>query len=406
MEEVLIWFSDKWLYLAIPVISALVGWGTNILALRMTFQPLEFIGIPPYLGWQGIIPNRAAFMAGKAVDLLTENLITIEERFNEIDPHKVVEKMEPELNRISKRIINEVMDAQAPLVWFGVPGPVKQNIYQRAGKDLPKIMEEMVGEIKSKITEFFDLKDAVIKTLTRNKILLNRMFLKCGEEEFKFIERSGLYFGFLFGLIQMVLWYFFQPWWLLPLGGLFIGYATNWLAIKLIFHPLHPRRILFWKVHGIFLKRQKEVSAEYGKIVAHEILNAKNIYENLLYGKASDKLVSIIQEHVQKAIDTTAGQSKEFIKLIAGEKKYGTIKNLACSGVMEDLRVTVSHLYGYTEEALDMENTLRDRMASLPYEDFQGFLRPVFQEDEFKLILVGGILGCMAGFIQLLLFSI
>jgi len=53
-----------------------------------------------------------------------------------------------------------------------------------------------------------------------------------------------------------------------------------------------------------------------------------------------------------------------------------------------------------------MENTLRDRMAGLSYKDFQGFLRPVFQEDEFKLILVGVILACMAGFLQQLLFSI
>lgn len=37
---------NYWLYLSIPVVSAIVGWGTNVVALKMTFFPIEFFGIP------------------------------------------------------------------------------------------------------------------------------------------------------------------------------------------------------------------------------------------------------------------------------------------------------------------------------------------------------------------------
>mgnify|MGYP007000240031 len=50
---------EFWQYLSIPVIAALIGWSTNWLAIKMTFYPLEFIGKPPLLGWQGIIPSKA-----------------------------------------------------------------------------------------------------------------------------------------------------------------------------------------------------------------------------------------------------------------------------------------------------------------------------------------------------------
>ena len=53
--------------LSIPVIGAIVGWGTNVVALKMTFYPLEFTGISPYLGWQGIIPAKAESMAARTV---------------------------------------------------------------------------------------------------------------------------------------------------------------------------------------------------------------------------------------------------------------------------------------------------------------------------------------------------
>ncbi|MEO0639934.1 MAG: hypothetical protein AAFY70_09425, partial [Bacteroidota bacterium] len=83
---------EFWQFASIPLISALVGWGTNVLAIKMTFYPLNFWGIKP-LGWQGIIPSKAGEMAGKAVDLLTEKLITIEERFDQIEPERVAEEM-------------------------------------------------------------------------------------------------------------------------------------------------------------------------------------------------------------------------------------------------------------------------------------------------------------------------
>ena len=38
--------------------------------------------------------------------------------------------------------------------------------------------------------------------------------------EFKFIERSGLYFGFLFGIIQMFVWIVYPAGWVLPAAGL------------------------------------------------------------------------------------------------------------------------------------------------------------------------------------------
>ena len=54
----------------------------------------------------------------------------------------------------------------------------------------------------------------------------------------------------------------------------------------------------------------------------------------------------------------------------------------------------------YMTEALDLERTLRDKMAALPPGEFERLLHPVFEEDEFKLIILGGILGVCIGLLQ------
>jgi len=395
--------TTYWEYILIPIISAVIGWGTNVLALKMTFYPLDFIGIRPYFGWQGIIPAKAARMAGMAVDLMTTNLIKIEDQFARLDPKTVSREMKPELDRVAVEIINKVAQAQFPTLWkYATPG-MKKRIYSDVAKDLPAVVEEMMVDFKNNITDLFDLRGMVIDTLLEDKTLLNTIFIKCGEKEFKFIENSGFYFGFIFGLLQMWLWFYYTNWWILPVAGLIVGYATNWLALKLIFSPQKPIRIGKFVIQGLFIKRQKEVAVEYAKIISLRILTAENVYDNILYGKASDRLSEIVQFHIQKIVDQV-GDNYGNVMEVMSKKRIDVIRNIVAFHFDYDFPIIIRKIYDYTEEALDIENTLRDKMSGLAPEEFQSFLRPVFQEDELKLILVGAFLGLVAGLVQLYAF--
>jgi uncharacterized membrane protein YheB (UPF0754 family) len=399
--------ADFWKFASIPFISALVGWVTNVIALKMTFYPLEFFGIWK-IGWQGIIPSRAGAMAGKSVDLLTENLLSIEDRFDQIEPERVSEEMEPALNRLTVKIMEETMEAQAPILWESTPQMIKNRLLMKAAEDLPEVVEDLMQDVKNHITELFDLRAMVIEVLEGDRELLNQIFLKVGEKEFRFIERSGLYFGFLFGLVQMTFFgaAMYMGWpsgWILPTAGLLVGWATNVLALKMIFEPLRKRKIGAWTFQGLFILRQMEVADAYARIVASRILTSRNIFDRLLSGPASERLMSLVELHVKRAVDATAGISKPLFQLTQGTQRYIQIKQMMARRFAEELPQSVRHLFDYAEEALDIENTLRTKMQGLGPVEFVSFLRPVFQEDEWKLILVGALLGLLAGWVQLLL---
>ena len=401
MIDFLIEYKDLFLYLSIPLTSAFVGWGTNVLAIKMTFYPLEFKGIPPFLGWQGIIPSKAVKMSTTSVDLWTSKLVSVKELFEQIDPKAVAKEMRPEFDRISKEIMDEIMAIQAPDAWDKIPASLKKIIYMRISKDMPQIVTEIMTDVKNNIENIFDIKEMVIKRLTQDKELLNNMFLKCGKEEFKFIERSGLYFGFIFGLIQMIIWYFFPYFWILPLFGLLVGYATNWLALKLIFEPVKPIKFLGMKFQGLFIKRQNEVSKEYAFMLAHDIFTFDRIFTAIINGPTKEKFVNLVASHANKAIDDAVGISEPVIKLVTGKRKYEKMKNIVIDKTVQEIPKSVQPVFPYAEEAMDLETTFRIRMQALSSADFVNFLRPVFQEDELKLILVGAVLGMLAGIGQL-----
>jgi len=390
-------------YLSIPIVSALVGWITNIVALQMTFYPIEYFGVRPF-GWQGIIPSKASKMASIAVELWTTKLLDIGTQFSKIEPEMVAQEMGPAIDNLSRQIIDEVMEAKLSKIWDKTPHAIKQNVYEKVSQNLPIIVEEMMKDVKVNLTEMLDLRYLAISSLTKNKTLLNQMFLKCGEQEFKFIKKSGLYFGFLFGLIQMMVWYFFPLWWILPLFGVLVGFITNYLALKLIFRPLNPIHIGKFAIQGMFIKRQVEVATEYAHIVASRILTIENIFEYIIRGPGSEKLKKIVQSQIEHTIDETAGLIKSLVEISTGSKLFNYMSNIACFRFMQELPMNIRHVFGYAENALNLKQILRDKMIELTPVEFEAFLHPVFQEDETTLILIGAVLGGIAGMVQYLLF--
>ncbi len=55
----------------------------------------------------------------------------------------------------------------------------------------------------------------------------------------------------------------------------------------------------------------------------------------------------------------------------------------------------------FSGEAVDLQGELESRMAALDRPSYEGVLRPAFQQDEWKLILAGAVLGATAGILQL-----
>jgi uncharacterized membrane protein YheB (UPF0754 family) len=250
----------------------------------------------------------------------------------------------------------------------------------------------------------WDVKTQVVGAMTRDKGIIVELFQRCGREEFIFIRRSGLYFGFLFGIVQMFQWLLWDPWWSLAVGGAAVGYATNWLALTLMFSPVNPVRLPFGlTLHGAFLRRQHEVSGEFAELLRRRVLTAELIWKEILTSPGTRDVFRDIlrrktmdQMEKARAFDPAIGLAAA----VVGSKSWNAVVDAVATRVEADLPKHLPLVYAYSDERLDLEKTLREKMRGLSGEEFEGVLHPVFQEDELTLILVGAFLGLLAGFAQ------
>jgi len=408
LEEHGVTSADVLKYASIPIVSTIFTYCHIWAALYMTFYPVLYRGclqIPGTncgCGWQGIVPNKAETMARKSVHLMTTKLISVQEVFSRIDPGIVAEELDPVLHNTLTHIIHEVAMQEEPELWHSLPFAVKNELIAKAREDAPVVIQAMMLDVKMNIQDIFDLADMVVRTLMRDPNLLNTMFIKCGYDELIFIRDCGGYMGAVFGVIQVALWIFYSKGWMLPTFGLVVGLLSNWIALKMIFEPVEPRPVFGGRIvlQGLFLKRQKEVSIEYGKIVAGKILSSKNLIPAIITGRCSDKLFELIHKHVHGACDRYTGVSRPFIKLMTGTAKYNHCKHMVGERLIASLSDTMRHVEKHLDQSMDLENLLREKMCALPARDFEDLLHPVFQEDEWKLVLMGGVLGVFVGCMQ------
>jgi uncharacterized membrane protein YheB (UPF0754 family) len=179
-----------------------------------------------------------------------------------------------------------------------------------------------------------------------------------------------------------------------------VGGFINWLAIVMIFNPKHPRKFGPFTLHGLFMRRQNEVAVAYSKMVADELLNPQNIIDGILKGPLSDGLFRIISKHVKAAIDKEAGLVKPFLQFMIGTQTYIEMKNRAVDKILLEAPKLLKNVHDYSKAAMDIETSLREKLISLPVEDFEDMLHPVFKEDEWILIALGVVLGGLVGYLQ------
>lgn len=191
-----------WNLISLPIVAALIGWGTNVIAIKMLFWPREPIRI---FGWEflGVLPKRRLDIARSIADVLNDDILPLAELMDAVNT--------PETRQRVAQLITEGLIAK-------VGRFLPSFIMDYAGNRLHQHLEELVaGELENLIPQ---LASQLSQELQSNKFLgsfveekiksfdlvqLEEMVLKVAKNELRYIELFGALLGLLIGLIQVLL---------------------------------------------------------------------------------------------------------------------------------------------------------------------------------------------------------
>lgn len=190
---------------------------------------------------------------------------------------------------------------------------------------------------------------------------------------------------------------------LLPFISAFIGWITNWVAIKMLFHPKTEKRFLGIRFQGIFPKRQQQFAEKLGSLVARELISFDEIATKINSPATVTKALPIIETHVNHFIDT---KLKEEIPLLSMFISGGTIDKVK-KGIVHEVEIMIPEMLGGLlhgmKSELDVEKIVVQKVASFSSDKLEDILMSIMKK-EFKFVeLVGAVLGFLIGLLQVAL---
>jgi hypothetical protein len=425
------WVRDlNWVHVVtIPVFTGVVGFLINWSGLWMLFSPVRFHGftvpglreiagvlprkvqeVPGLLdggiGWQGIVPARAAKMGSIAVDKAIAKLGTPSEFYQQLEPDKIAEHIVVVFRPEIPGLVNEVMRKEHPRLWRDLPRPVRDAVIERVQAQLPAVVTRVTDEIGVHIDQLLDPKIMVIDHFSANPALVVRIFRDFGQRELNLMVAFGFVFGFLLGVPVAIIDSIVHQWWLLPILGVVVGWMTNALGMWLIFEPPEPRRIMGIKVQGLFPRRQHEAAKVYAQIIADEVITLERIGDFLLDGPRGDRTRQMLATAMRPAIDRALGPARGVVRVAMGSERFDTIRDSVAREAVGRTLTPFKDPEFSRRQSEKIRVLIERRTQELPPRDFVDMMRSAIREDEWMLYVHGAAMGLAGGFLHVAIFGI
>lgn len=186
----------------------------------------------------------------------------------------------------------------------------------------------------------------------------------------------------------------------IPVISAFIGYITNLIAIKMLFHPRKPLKVFGFTIQGIFPKRQKQFATKLGKLVGEELLSFQDIEEKITREDNIKKLHPVIESHIDDFLRNKLGSKMPMIAMFIGDKTITELKGIFIQELEAIFPDIMKNYIGNLRQDLDLEKIVTKKVEEFSSDRLESILYQIMAK-EFRFVeILGGILGFLIGLIQ------
>src|ERR1700759_5651023 len=194
-------------------------------------------------------------------------------------------------------------------------------------------------------------------------------------------------------------------WWLytIPFISAFIHWLTIWMALKLLFHPRNPKKILGVPLHGVFPKRQRQIAESLGKMVDQELLSFGDIEKTITNPENVRRILPLAEEHIDNFLRNKLKESMPMIAMFIGDKTINQLKAVFMKELEDLFPVIMKNYVAHLKNDLDLEKIVTQKISGFSSDRLEVMLNQILTK-EFRFVeVIGAALGFLIGVVQILL---
>jgi uncharacterized membrane protein YheB (UPF0754 family) len=192
-------------------------------------------------------------------------------------------------------------------------------------------------------------------------------------------------------------------WWLytIPFISAFIHWLTIWMALKLLFHPRQPKKILGFTLQGVFPKKQRQIAESLGRIVGQELLSFTDIEQTITDPENVKRILPLVEEHIDHFLRSKLKEAMPMLSMFVGDKTIAQLKAIFMKELEEILPIVLKNYVAHLREDLDLERIVADKIAGFSNDRLETMLNE-FLTKEFRVVeVIGAVLGFLIGLMQI-----
>ena len=184
----------------------------------------------------------------------------------------------------------------------------------------------------------------------------------------------------------------------MPLVGGAIGYVTNRLAVKMIFRPIEPRRVLGVTVQGLIGRRQEEIAVSIGRVVGAHLV----FHEDVVAAFESLDLEQLVDRAVARGLEPKIAELRR-LPLVGNfltDERVADLRSQFVRAMVDDKDALFEQLERAIEEGLDVQDVVTRKVRELRVERLESLILEVAARELRAIELLGGALGALVGLAQ------
>ena len=195
--------NDIFRILILAVIGGLIGYITNVIAIKLIFRPINPIKIP-ILNVEiiGMIPKRKLEIASNVAQVIEEQFFS----FDDIIENVITEQDKQIIIDYIKVRIKLVLNEKLGLIPSSIKNLVQNYISEVIEDEIKSGVDELSEELIIKANNRINIKEIVETKINELDLYeLETIILQIIKKELKQIEVLGLILGFFIGIIQGII---------------------------------------------------------------------------------------------------------------------------------------------------------------------------------------------------------
>jgi len=186
---------------------------------------------------------------------------------------------------------------------------------------------------------------------------------------------------------------------LLPLISALIGWLTNYIAIKMLFRPYLPVRIMGFTFHGVLPKRRSAFAHGLAKVIEKELLSSKDISEILEGSGWEDEVEQAIEGIIKKSLKPESVKKFPIVGIVSKSILNG-IKYYLSREIVSQVEVRKPELLSRFHDMVNVRELVSARVDAFDIKKLENIVLGVVSRELRYIEFVGAVLGFIIGCVQ------